>query len=122
MKGVGSLPGEMGTDSSISGGMLDLLGVPEVETAPNTIRVVATVMAPREPNKAMERRIGRQLAERARAVLRQQGERRAPAAVIVEAMDHSDSAICEGADGQRNAFLEGERCYRAILSFIPGRN
>jgi hypothetical protein len=112
----------MGSVEGIRGGMLDSLGMPEVEHTPHGIRVVATVLGPREPDEATEVGIGRQLAERARAALRAQGERRLPVGVVLEAVDHSDSAICEEADGGHNAFLEGKRCYRAILSFIPTRN
>ncbi len=91
-KRVGFSRSEMGSVEGVRGGMLDLLGVPEAEHAPDGIRVVATVLGPREPGEALESALAASLRRLNVQPSESKGERRLPAAVVIEAMDHSDSA------------------------------
>lgn len=104
------------TRQAIKDSALGLLGLPVVERGPDSIEVVATFLATREPDEGMQVSIGRVLAERARKVMAEKAESRTPAGIISAEVDSSDHAYCEDLQGRvGNSFVRGERCYRIVL-------
>jgi hypothetical protein len=113
------------TRHAIRESALRLLGLPEVERqdstepvsrSPDSIEVVATLLATRELDEAMQATVGRVLAERARQVMSEKAGGRNPTAVISAEVDSSDDAECPDLQGDvGNASVRGERCYRIVL-------
>ena len=94
---------------------LGLLELPMVEHHADAEEVVTTVLGPYHPDEVMPVSLGRILAEKARARMRD----RTPVGLVDARVDHGDDANCEDAQGRQvSGFQAGRRCYRLVLRVV----
>jgi hypothetical protein len=77
-------------------------------------------MASREPDEGAQIDIGRKLGEQARSLMSEELGHSTPTGIVDARLVQSDEASCEDPPGcgVRNAFIEGECCYRLTLKVL----
>ena len=100
------------TKQAIRESALKRLGLPDADRVPDAIEVAANYLPPKEMEPTS---IGHVLAERARKVLAEKAERRAPVGILNANVDSTDDANCDDIDGMVRTAADGERCYRLFL-------
>jgi hypothetical protein len=111
----------MASQLAIRDSALSLIGIPPGNGARGaTQTITACVMAVREPDEGARIDIGRQLGEQAKDLMSEELGKRHPTGIVEARLVPSDEASCEDPPGcgVRNAFIEGECCYRLILQVV----